>query len=133
MVSVTGEMAKLEESHAIFQNLSQPPAEFTIETAETERELLKLKTGKATRPDANPVWMLKDFSHILSGPLTAIFNSSLRQGVVPSSWKSPCAVPLLKQPPPPPKSIAKDLRSISLTPIAVKVLETLVSKRPMPA
>ncbi len=42
MVSVTGEMAKLEESHAIFQNLSRLPAEFTIETAGTERELLKL-------------------------------------------------------------------------------------------
>ena len=127
MVSVTGEMPKLEESHAIFQNLSQLPAEFTIETAETERALLKLKTGKATGPDAIPVWVLKDFAHILSGPLTAIFNSSLRQGVVPSSWKSSYVVPLPKQRPP--KSIAKDLRPISLTPIAAKVLETLVSKR----
>ncbi len=112
LVSETREMPKLDESHAIFQNLPQLPAQFTIEVTDTERELLKLKTAKATGPDEIPAWVLKDFAHILTGPLTAIFAyCSTRQGVVPSAWKSSYAVPLPKQRPP--KSIAKDLRPIS--------------------
>ncbi len=82
LVSVTREKPKLDESHAIFQNLPQLPAQFTIEVADTERELLKLKTAKATGPDKIPACVLKDFAHILAGPLTAVFNSSIRQGIV---------------------------------------------------
>ena len=58
--------------------------------------------------------------------LTAIFNSSLREGVLPGDWKCVNVIPL-------PKiahmnSVEKDIRPISLTLISAKVLESIVMK-----
>ena len=57
--------------------------------------------------------------------LTAIFNNSLREGVLPMEWKMANVIPLPKTSPP--VSIEKD-RPISLTPIAAKVFESIIMK-----
>jgi hypothetical protein len=62
-----------------------------------------------------------DFAGSLAGPISAIFNSSLREGVIPQIWKSADVIPLPKKMPP--KLLEKDLRPISLTPVISKVLE----------
>ena len=85
-----------------------------------------IKTGKATGPDNIPAWVLKDHAYTLASPLTAIFNSSLREGVLPQEWKKANVIPLPKANPP--MSVEKDIRPISLTPIAAKVFESLVMK-----
>ena len=64
--------------------------------------------------------MLKDHANILAVPLTAIFNSSLREGVIPNEWKMANVIPL------PIISVETDIRPISLTPIVAKVFESIV-------
>ena len=86
-----------------------------------------MKMNKATGLDEIPAWILRDFASILSKSLAATFNSSLREGVIPDMWKSANILPLLKTHPP--RSIASDLRTISLTPIIAKVFETVVMKK----
>ena len=70
--------------------------------------------------------MLKNHAEVLAPPLTAIFNNSLREGVVPIEWKTAHVIPLPNRNPH--VSIEKDIRPISLTPIAVKVFESIVMK-----
>ena len=53
-----------------------------------------------------------------------IFNCSLREGKLPKEWKMANVIPLPKVHPP--VSIWKDIRPISLTPIASKVFECIV-------
>ena len=94
--------------------------------ADTEQALSKVKINKASGPDGVPPWILRDFAPVLAAHLAAIYNSSLREGVLPVLWKSATVVPIPKKHPP--TSIEKDLRPISLTPIVVKVFERLVMK-----
>ena len=56
--------------------------------------------------------------------LTAIFNSSLREGVIPNEWKMANVIPLPKTKPM--ISVEKDIRPISLTPIVATVFESIV-------
>ena len=86
--------------------------------------LQRVKNNKATGPDNIPAWVLKDQANILAAPLTAIFNSSLRQGVIPNEWKMANVIPLPKT-----KqmiSVETDIRPISLTPIVANVFESIV-------
>ena len=126
LVSVSEDMPRLTPDHHIFDIDEPLPAVFTISVEETEAALLKIKTGKATGPDNIPPWILKDFAHILSRPIAAIYNSSLREGILPTMWKTATVVPLPKKHPP--TSIEKDIRPISLTPIVAKTFESLVLK-----
>ena len=85
--------------------------------------LRKVKVNKATGPDDIPAWILRDLDE-LAAPLASIYNSSLREGVIPDLWKTAIIVPVPKKHPP--RHIEKDLRPISLTPIVSKVFESLV-------
>ena len=86
--------------------------------------MFKLDTRKAPGPDNIPTWVLHDFPGILAPPVCAIFNSSIREGRLPTIWKSATSRPIPKVNPP--KSVEKDLRPISLTCILSKELETHV-------
>ena len=68
--------------------------------------------------------MLKDHAALLTPPLTAIFNCSLREGKLPKEWKMANVIPLPKVHLP--MSICTDIRPISLTPIASKAFESIV-------
>ena len=68
--------------------------------------------------------MLKDHAIILAARLTVIFNSSLREGVIPNEWKMANVIPLPKTKPI--ISVETDIRPISLTPIVAKVFESIV-------
>ena len=101
------------------------PDEFIISVTDCEQKLSKLCVHKAMGPDNIPNWILKDFSYILSAPIAAIYNSSVRQSYVPPLWKQAEILPI-------PKvsqvtSLAKKhLRPIALTPVLSKVLESFV-------
>ncbi len=82
LLSVTSDLPRLNAGHPIFQLTDPLPTELTITVEDTERALLRLKVNKATGPDNIPAWLLKEFARIMA--LTAIYNSSLREGVLPS-------------------------------------------------
>ena len=75
-------------------------------------------------PDYIANWILKDCACILGPPICSIYNSSLREGFIPTIWKSANVCPTLKINPP--TRINKDLRPISLTPVLSKCLERFV-------
>ena len=82
-------------------------------------------TIKATEPDNVPAWILKyNHANMLAGPLTAIFNSSLPEGIIPETWKSASVIPVPKVNPP--NTIEKYVRPISIAPFASKTLESII-------
>ena len=100
------------------------PDEFIIEPFEVERKLAAVNSYKSSGPDDVPNWILHDFSRWLAEPVCAIFNASIREGIVPKLWKCANVVPLPKVSPP--ISIESDLRPISLTPTLSKILESFI-------
>ena len=120
-VSVSEHLPQLDRNNEAFDVEGQLPDEYVIDLTTTLQALRKVKANKATGPDNVPAWILKNHANILAGPLTAIFNSSLREGIIPDTWKSANIIPVPKVNPP--NTIEKDIRPISLTPIASKTLE----------
>ena len=100
------------------------PAEFIIDQEDVENKLSRINVYKAPGPDGIPNWVLRDFCPYLSGPVCAIFNASIREGFVPTTWKEANIIPVPKVSPP--QSIEADLRPISLTSTLGKLLESFV-------
>ena len=127
LVSVSSNLPRLVSDHPVFNVQGVLPAEYTISVITTENALQRIKINKAMGPDNIPACILRDNASILAAPITAIFNSSLREGFIPAMWKAPNVVPLPKRNPP--RLIEKDIRPISLTPIVSKVFESIVMTR----
>ena len=66
------------------------PDQYVISVCTTFKALESVKANKATGPDNN----------VLAPPLTAIFNKSIREGVLPIEWKMANVIPLPKTSPP---------------------------------
>ena len=86
-VSVSEDLPRLQASHSIFDVSDPLPAQYTIRANVTEAALANVKIKKATGPDKISPWIVKDFAQQLAGPVTSIFNSSLREGVLPNCGK----------------------------------------------
>ena len=127
LVSVSSNLPRLVSDHPVFNVQGVLPAEYTISVITTENALQRIKINKAMGPDNIPACILRDNASILAAPITAIFNSSLREGFIPAMWKAANVVPLPKRNPP--RLIEKDIRPISLTPIVSKVFESIVMTR----
>ena len=123
-ISVSEHLPRLDRNIEAFDVEGHLPDEYVIDLTTTLQALSKVKANKATGPDNVPAWILKNHANILAGPLTAIFNSSLREGIIPDTWKSANVIPVPKVNPP--NTIEKDVRPISLTPIASKTLESII-------
>ena len=64
------------------------PDTYVISVAEVTDSLSRIKTNKAAGPDEIPNWILRDYATSLAPPVCAIFNSSLREEIVPPQlWK----------------------------------------------
>ena len=98
-----------------------------IRQEEVEQSLLSTKVFKSPGPDRIPNWILHDLAPYISRPVTAIFNASISEGVVPVTWKKSNVVPVPESNPP--KSIEDDLRPISLTPTLAKHLEWFIGQQ----
>ena len=77
--------------------------------------------SKKTSPDI-PTRLYKEAAHLLAEPFTALFNLSLKNGIIPKQWKRTAVIPIPKCS----KPSLNDLRQISLLPIPFKILEKLV-------
>ena len=52
-----------------------------------ERAIRPLNESKSPGADRIPVEILKDAVHLVSKPLTPIYNESLEKGIFPQIWK----------------------------------------------
>ena len=96
-VAISEDLPKLRATHPIFDIKEPLPAKFTISVGDFKLALDKIKMNKATGPDKIPPWALKECSHLLAAQVTAIFNSSLREGVLPKLWKTATIIPVSKK------------------------------------
>ena len=87
------------------------------------RVLSQINPRKAAGPDNISGRVLRDCAEQLKDVLTDIFNTSLRQAVVPKCLKSATIIPVPKKSP---VSCLNDYRPIALTPIITKCFERLV-------
>ena len=98
------------------------PAEggvLTVQPHEVCKKLLSIKPSKAHRPDNVPCRFVKEFAYELAVPITTIFNTSLRSGMVPVVWKESKIIPIPKIQTPMDEG---DFRPISLLPVCPKFL-----------
>ena len=75
------------------------PAEagvLTVQPYEICKKLLSIKPSKAHGPDNVPCRIVKEFAYELALPITTIFNTSLRSGMVPVVWKESNIIPIPK-------------------------------------
>ena len=77
-------------------------------------------SNKAPGPDKVPMSLIKDALPFILQPLTNIINSSFRECMFPSAWKSSEVIPLLKEGD---HEIANNNRPISLLPTVSKICE----------
>ena len=108
------------DSFTIGQNF-YVPSTYIIPVHKVQKQLENVKTDKAVGPDKIPNWLLKGAASSLAPAVCSIFNASIRDGVVPQTWKSADICPIGKVPRP--TRVDKDLRPISLTPVLSKCLE----------
>ena len=88
--------------------------------------LQALDNRKAHGFDNLPIRMLKDAAHIISKPLSYIFNLSLENGVFPDFLKTAKVTPIYKKGS---REEPGNYRPISVLPIVAKVFEKIVNKR----
>ena len=65
------------------------PDQYVISVCTTFKALESVKASMATGPDNIPAWVLRNYANVLAPPLTAIFNNSLRKGVLLWNGKWP--------------------------------------------
>ena len=88
---------------------------YIISVTEVANSLSRIKTNKAAGPVEMQNWIPCDYATKLAPPVCAIFNSSLKEAIVPLLWKCDDIKYLPKVQPP--KLIHKDLLPISLKPV----------------
>ncbi|KAK2149558.1 hypothetical protein NP493_2882g00005 [Ridgeia piscesae] len=98
-VSVSDHLPRLNKSHKVFDVNEELPDQYVISVCTTFKALESVKANKATGPDNIPAWVLRNYANVLAPPLTAIFNNSLREGVLPMEWKMANVIPLPKTSP----------------------------------
>ncbi len=100
------------------------PSKFIISVEQVEQRLCQLNPRKGEGPDGIPTWLLREYAHLLAPPVCAIYNSSIRESELPAMWRCATVVPIPKCNPP--KTVERDLRPVSLTPVLAKELEFFV-------
>ncbi|KAI3352137.1 hypothetical protein L3Q82_020949 [Scortum barcoo] len=98
-------------------------APLCLSAVSVKRTLSAINTRKAAGPDNIPGSVLKECAEELKDVFTDIFNTSLRQAIVPSGFKAATIIPVPKKSSP---SCFNDYRPVALTPIIMKCFERVV-------
>uniref|UniRef100_A0A672I8N9 Reverse transcriptase domain-containing protein n=2 Tax=Salarias fasciatus TaxID=181472 RepID=A0A672I8N9_SALFA len=118
--------ARFEEQNTTRPQKTPPPSHdqpLCLSAASVKRTLSAINTRKAAGPDNIPGSVLKDCAEELKDVFTDIFNTSLRQAIVPSGFKATTIIPVPKKSSP---SCFNDYRPVALTSIIMKCFERLV-------
>ena len=137
---VTRNLTKAEELNKYFSSVftheddSCPPcadihlnSELTnivISVEGVEQLLSNIVPHKSSGPDQIPGRLLKLMAHEIAPSLSAIYQASLEQGVMPQDWRNALIVPIFKNGC---RSQPSNYRPISLTCIVCKILEHIIS------
>ena len=84
-----------------------------------------LDVTKSSGPDGIPALILKKYSSLFAPILGKIFRQSYEEGLVPSQMKMADITPLHKSGD---KTLPRNYRPVSLTPIIAKVFEKIIKK-----
>ncbi|RKK65355.1 hypothetical protein BFJ69_g16358 [Fusarium oxysporum] len=95
---------------------------------EVERQLWATKSWKAPGEDGLPAIIWKQIWPSVKHDVLAIFQATLKEGVIPDQWRHARIIPL-KKPGKDDYTIAKAWRPISLLATLGKVLESVVTER----
>ncbi|KAH7464218.1 hypothetical protein FOMA001_g17818 [Fusarium oxysporum f. sp. matthiolae] len=95
---------------------------------EVERQLWATRSWKAPGEDGLPAIVWKQIWPSVKHDVLAIFQASLKEGVIPDQWRHARIIPL-KKPGKDDYTIAKAWRPISLLATLGKVLESVVAER----
>ena len=107
---------------AIIHNI--PPLEKCVLTLATvKKQLEKLNISKAAGPDQIHPKLIFELRENLALPLYIIYQKSLREGKLPSQWKSAYIKPIYKKGA---KHMASNYRPVSLTSVCCKMLERII-------
>ena len=120
----------------VFTNEQSDPPKFEMkednnvsEIIVTKEKVLKLLKGvnssKSAGADGIYTRFIKEAAEILTTPVFILFNKSLSEGSLPDIFKKSNVTPIHKRGD---KSLPKNYRSISITPILCRLLETIVRK-----
>ncbi len=108
------------------QPTEHTPSQYMISLGTVEKRLMKVNVFKAVGPDMMPNTVLRDLCSLISGPVCAIFNSSIREGYTPNMWKSADIMSHIKTQTL--RDISKDLRPIALTANLMKILVSIIGE-----
>jgi hypothetical protein len=108
------------------QHPEAPPLSITINGV--TKLLRSLKPGKAAGPDGIRPVVLKELAQQMSPLLTALFRKSYATGIIPDEWRHAIVTPAHKKGD---RSKASNYRPISLTCVACKVMEHIVTSHIM--
>ncbi|KJZ71557.1 hypothetical protein HIM_09026 [Hirsutella minnesotensis 3608] len=95
---------------------------------EIEENVMAAKQWKAPGEDGLPTIVWKKLWHVVKYRVLALFDASLREGVVPHQWRIAKIIPL-KKPGKEDYTLAKAWRPISLLSTLGKILEVVVAER----
>ena len=87
------------------------------------QKLMELKVNKAPGPDGLHPYVLKACANSLCKPLTILYTQSISSGVLPDEWKQAHVAPIFKKGQ---RNQASNYRSVSLTSLVVKILESII-------
>ncbi len=107
----------------MLDKINTPLEKILITDELVKKKLDKLKPTKSPGPDGMHPRILKELSHVISGPLATIMSKSLQEGIVPSPWKTAHVSPIYKKGP---KSDPGNYRPVSLTSVVCKTLEGII-------
>ena len=96
---------------------------FSISHLDIRNLLKNLNSNKAQGPDGIHGKILKNCADSIAYPLSLIFNTSYRTGLIPKEWKHANVVPIHKKGS---KASVENYRPISLTCLVMKIFEKLV-------
>ena len=110
------------------QSIHPEMEEIDITLPGVQKMLERLKVHKATGPDGIGPQMLKNLAPTIAPILTIIYRRSYDTGLLPNDWKKANVVPVYKKGK---NCLASNYRPISLTCVACKVMEHIVTSQVM--
>ena len=90
------------------------------------RQKQNLNSNKAQGPDGIHGMVLKKCAFSIAYPLSLIYNTSYKTGIIPDEWKLAHVVPVHKKGS---KALVENYRPISLTCLPMKIFEKMYCRK----